>query len=323
MAGMSSRAEVAPPAPALPTREEIANAYALINRLVRRTPVVDVALPDGRPVTLKLELLQHTGSFKPRGAFTTVLAAPEAPHTLVAASGGNHGLAVAHVGRTLGIPARVFVPETTPAAKVARLRALGAEVTLAGQVYADALIASASAAAAPGAMTLHAYDAPGTVTGQGTVGLELDEQCDPTTVLVAVGGGGLISGIATWFAGTDTQVVAVEPENCDALAAALDAGRPVATRPSGVAVDSLGASTIGSICFQVAHTTGMPIVRITDDDIIAARTWLWRELRVAAEPGGAAALAALLSGAWEPDEGERVAVVVCGANADPSDLPLD
>jgi threonine dehydratase len=307
----------------IPARAEIAAAADLIGGHVRRTPVIDVALPDGRPVTLKLELLQHTGSFKPRGAFTSVLTSPEPPRVLVAASGGNHGLAVAYVGRTLGIPTRIFVPETAPGAKVARLRALGAEVTRVGQVYADALLASASAAAAPGALALHAYDAPGTVTGQGTVGLELEQQCGPTTVLVAVGGGGLIGGIGSWFAGTGTRVVGVEPEGCDALAAALAAGRPVVTHPSGVAVDSLGASIIGSICFAVAHSTGMAAVRVPDDAIREARTWLWRELRLATEPGGATALAALLSGVCRPAEGERVAVVVCGANADPSDLPLD
>jgi threonine dehydratase len=241
----------------------------------------------------------------------------------VAASGGNHGLAVAHVGRTLGIPTQIFVPEIAPRVKVARLRALGAEVTQVGQVYADALVASASAAAAPGALTLHAYDAPATVTGQGTVGVELEQQCGPTTVLVAVGGGGLIGGIGSWFAGAGTRVVGVEPEGCDALCAALEAGEPVATSPAGVAVDSLGASTIGSICFEVARATGMTAVRVPDDAIREARRWLWRELRVAAEPGGATALAALLCGAQRPAEGERVAVVVCGANADPSDLPLD
>jgi threonine dehydratase len=319
---VSSISDTSSEVSAPPSRQEIAAAYALAGPYLRRTPVIDVALPDGRPVTLKLELLQHTGSFKPRGAFTSVLTAPERPRTLVAASGGNHGLAVAHVGRTLGIPARVFVPETAPDAKVSRLRALGAEVHQVGQVYADAFVASAAAAQEPGAMALHAYDAPGTVTGQGTVAMELDEQCDADTVLVAVGGGGLIGGVASWFAGSGTRVVAVEPEGCAALSAALDAGRPVATHPTGIAVDSLGASTIGSICFAVARATGMPAVRVPDDAIAEARTWLWRELRLAAEPGGATALAALLCGAWQPD-GERVAVVVCGANADPSDLPLD
>jgi threonine dehydratase len=311
------------PPTTIPTRDDIAAASDLIGGYVRRTPVIDVTLPDGRPVTLKLELLQHTGSFKPRGAFASVLGAGERPRTLVAASGGNHGLAVAYVGRALGIPAQVFVPETAPRAKVARLHALGAEVTQVGEVYAEAFAASAVAAAEPGALALHAYDAPATVTGQGTVGLELEQQGAPTTVLVAVGGGGLIGGIGAWFAGTGTRVVGVEPEGCDALSAALEAGSPVATRPTGVAVDSLGASTIGSICFEVARTTGMSALRVRDDAVTAARTWLWRELRVAAEPGGAAALAALLSGAHRPADDERVAVVVCGANADPSDLPLD
>jgi threonine dehydratase len=316
---VSAGAEVA----TVPTRADIAAAAELIDGSVRRTPVIDVVLPDDRPVTLKLELLQHTGSFKPRGAFTSVLGAPSPPRTLVAASGGNHGLAVAHVGRSLGIPARIFVPETAPGAKVARLRALGAEVTQVGQVYADAFLASAAAAAEEGALVLHAYDAPATVTGQGTVGLELEQQCAPTTVLVAVGGGGLVGGIGAWFAGTGTRVVGVEPEGCDALTAALEAGRPVATSPTGVAVDSLGASTIGSICFEVARATGMSTVRVTDAAIRAARTWLWRELRLAAEPGGVTALAALLSGALRPADGDRVAVVVCGANADPADLPLN
>jgi threonine dehydratase len=320
---VSSAQDTAAGVAAPPTREQIADAHAVVRPYLRRTPVMDVPLPDGRPVTLKLELLQHTGSFKPRGAFTTVLTAPERPRTLVAASGGNHGLAVAYVGRTLGIPARVFVPETAPQAKVSRLRALGAEVTQVGQVYADALIASAEAAAEPGAMALHAYDAPATVTGQGTLGLELDEQCDTDTVLVAVGGGGLIGGVASWFAGSGTRVVAVEPEGCDALSAALEAGQPVATHPTGIAVDSLGASTIGSICFAVAQATNMPAVRVSDDAIRTARIWLWRELRLATEPGGATALAALLSEAWQPEDGERVTVVVCGANADPSDLPMD
>jgi threonine dehydratase len=302
------------------TRDDVARAADLVAGRVRRTPVLDVVLPSGRPVTLKLELFQHTGSFKPRGAFTTVLSAEERPSLLVAASGGNHGLAVAHVGRELGIAAAVFVPETAPPVKVSRLRSLGADVVQVGSTYAEALAATVEDAARPGALAIHAYDAPGTVAGQGTVGLEVDEDVRPDTVLVAVGGGGLVGGIATWFEGSATRVVAVEPRTANALNAALAQGTPVAITPSGVAADSLGASTVGSIAFDVATRTGMRSVLVDDPAIVAARQWLWREARVASEPGGAAALAALSTGAYEPTEGERVCVVVCGANADPRTL---
>lgn len=302
------------------TRDDIVRAAALVAGRVRRTPVLEVDLPGGGRVVLKLELFQHTGSFKPRGAFTTVLSAASAPSLLVAASGGNHGLAVAHVGREVGIAARVFVPETAPAVKVARLRSLGAEVVQVGTTYAEALAASASSADLPGALGIHAYDAPGTVAGQGTVGLEVEEDARPDTVLVAVGGGGLVGGIATWFEGSRTRIVAVEPRTANALDAALAQGNPVAISPSGVAADSLGASTIGSICLDVARRTGMTSVLVDDDAITAARQWLWREVRLATEPGGATAMAALLSGAYVPADDERVCVVVCGANADPGTL---
>ena len=301
------------------TRSDVARAAELVRGRVRRTPVLEVDVPDCGAVVLKLELLQHTGSFKPRGAFTTVLSAGRRPDLLVAASGGNHGLAVAHVGRVLGIPARIVVPGTAPEIKVRRLRALGADVVQAGTTYAEALAESAEAAARPGALGIHAYDAPGTVAGQGTVGLELEEQARPDTVLVAVGGGGLMGGIATWFDGA-VRIVAVEPRTSNALHQALAAGRPVATTPTGVAADSLGASTVGDIAFDVARRTGVESVLVDDSDVVDARAWLWREVRVAAEPGGAAALAALLSGAYVPDAGERVAVIVCGANADPATL---
>lgn len=303
------------------TRTEIAASAELIAPWVRRTPVIDVAAGEV-PVRLKLELLQHTGSFKPRGAFTAVLSAPERPATLVAASGGNHGLAVAHVGATLGIPARIVVPATAPAAKVSRLRSLGAQVSQVGSSYAEALAASAEAAAEPGALAIHAYDAPATVAGQGTVGMELDEQGPVDTVLVAVGGGGLVGGVTSWLGGA-AQVVAVEPVGCAAMHAALEAGRPVPVQPGGVAADSLGASLVGDLAFAAAVATGVTSVLVSDQDIVAARHWLWRRLRLATEPGGATALAAVLSGAYAPAAGERVAVIVCGANADPADLPLD
>lgn len=302
----------------VPTRERIAATAAAIAPYVRRTPVLDVVVA-GRPVTLKLELLQHAGSFKPRGAFATVLAAAERPDRLVAASGGNHGLAVAHVGATLGIPAEVFVPRTAPAVKVAGLRARGARVHQVGEAYAAAYDASRELAAAPGSLALHAYDAPLTLAGQGTLAAELEEQVGAVdTVVVAVGGGGLAGGIAGWYAGTATRVVAVEPVGCPTLHAALAAGAPVDVVPGGLAADSLGASRIGELGFAALRDATS--VLVGEDDVRAARRWLWDDLRVAAEPGGAAALAALTSGAYVPADGERVAVVVCGGNSDPSDL---
>ncbi|NUL60154.1 serine/threonine dehydratase [Brevibacterium luteolum] len=320
----------------VPTRDEITAAHSLISSRIRRTPLLDITLPDGTPATLKLELFQHTGSFKPRGAFTGALTAAEPPKTLVAASGGNHGLAVAHVASQLGIPARIFVPSTAPQAKVSRLEAMGAEVTITGDVYADAFAASQEAAAQPGALALHAYDSPATVTGQGTLGAELDAQlrsrtgeqhstaaeAEVPTVLVATGGGGLVGGISAWF-GSAAHVVPVEPETCAALHTALRNAERTPITPSGVAADSLGASTIGEICFAIACRNALQPVLVSDAAIREARTWLWRQTRIAAEPGGAAALAALLSGAYQPARGEQITVVVCGANADPSDLPLD
>ncbi|MCE0486836.1 threonine/serine dehydratase [Ornithinimicrobium sediminis] len=306
-------------APAHPTRAQITEARRLVAGHVRRTPVLDVTLDDGRPVTLKLEQLQHTGSFKPRGAFHSVLSAPRRPDLLVAASGGNHGLAVAHVGRSLGIPVQVFVPATAPAVKVARLHALGAQVHQVGERYAEALEASAAAAAAPGALAVHAYDGLPTVTGQGTLAAELEEQTDAGTVLVAVGGGGLIGGVASWWAGR-RRIVAVEPHGCPTMHTALAAGWPVPTAPSGLAADSLGATVVGQVGLAACRAAEAVSVLVGDDDIAQARQWLWRHVRVAAEPGGATALAALLSGAHRPDDAERVCVIVCGANASPADL---
>jgi threonine dehydratase len=302
------------------TRADVARAAVTISGRVRRTPVIDVDLPTGHRVALKLELLQHTGSFKPRGAFTSVLCAPEHPSRLVAASGGNHGLAVAYAGHELGIPATIFVPGATPAMKLNGLRRWGADVVQGGENYAAALAASAADARRPGVLAVHAYDTAETVAGQGTVGLELQEQAPGDVVVVAVGGGGLVAGIATWFEGTSTEIVAVEPRSAAALNAALTQGCPVPISTAGVAADSLGASTVGSIAFDIAQRTSMRSVLVDDDDIVAARHWLWQELRVAAEPGGATALAALLSGAVVPGAGTRVSVVVCGANADPADL---
>jgi threonine dehydratase len=310
----------------VPTYDEVAAARELIAGRVRRTPVVEVEVPTpsgARSVVLKLELLQHSGSFKPRGAFHSVLSGQERPDVLVAASGGNHGLAVAHVGHALGMAARIFVPRSAPAVKVAGIRALGAEVDQVGDTYAEAMAASTEEAGRPGVMALHAYDSWGTVTGQGTLGLEIAEQVvDADTVVVAVGGGGLMAGVATALSGAapGCRVVAVEPRRCPTLSTALQQGAPLAVEVGGVAADSLGASRLGDIASHVARERGVTSVLVDDPAIIAAQRWLWRAARIAAEPGGATALAALLSGAWVPAEGERVCVVVCGGNADPAGL---
>lgn len=301
----------------MPTRDDITAAARRIDGLVRRTPVVDL---DG--VTLKLEMLQHAGSFKPRGAFNTVLAQPSAPERLVAASGGNHGLAVAHVGASLGIPTDIFVPDIAAPVKVAAIRDRGATVHQGGADYAAALAASEALAAQDGVLAVHAYDAPLTLAGQGTVACELSEQSpDLDVVIVAVGGGGLIGGVAAWYAGTATRVVAVEPELCPALHAALAAGEPVPAPVGGIAADALGASQVGLLGFAAAWEARS--VLVSDEDIAVARRTLWRELRLVVEPAGATAYAALQAGAVDLRD-QRVGVIVCGANTDPSDLvPLD
>jgi threonine dehydratase len=302
---------------------DVEAAAGRIGGRVRRTPVLEVdgaELGVGHPVVLKLELLQHAGSFKPRGAFNRVLGEPEPPAALVAASGGNHGVAVAHVGRSLGIPAEVFVPELTPPTKLERIAALGAQLVVGGSVYDDAQAAATARAAETGALLVHPYDHPLVVAGQGTMGRELGEQAtEVDTVLVAVGGGGLIAGVAAWFGGR-VEVVGVEPERIPALYDALAAGHPVDVDVSGIAADSLGARRIGAAPWAVASTLVRQVALVTDDAIREAQRWLWDQVRLVAEPGGAAALAALRSGAYRPRPGERLAVVVCGSNTDPSSV---
>jgi threonine dehydratase len=303
----------------IPTYDDIRRAAELVGPWVRRTPVLDVDV-DGRTVTLKLELLQHAGSFKVRGAFTNVLSAPEPPRRLVAASGGNHGLAVAYAGHALGIETLVFVPSTAPEVKVRAIAGLGAQVTQVGTTYAEALEASLEAAEQPGVLALHAYDSWATVAGQGTLGLELAGQVpDLDTVLVAVGGGGLVSGVAGALAG-QASVVGVEPTTCPTLHTALAEGGPVRVEVGGVAADALGASRLGDIAFASATRLETGSVLVEDDAIREARQWLWDHVRLAAEPAGAAALGALLTGAYAPHEDERVCVIVCGGNADPTGL---
>ncbi|RCG28381.1 threonine/serine dehydratase [Sphaerisporangium album] len=302
------------------TRRDVEEADARIAGRVRRTPVIE-----GEPgLVLKLESLQHAGSFKVRGAFNRILGAGPTPDAgVIAASGGNHGVAVAYAARVLGVRAEIFVPEVCAPIKVAGLRALGAHVTQTGAIFADAYEASAKRAAETGALEIHAYDQPEVVAGQGTLGLELIGQARTLggvdTILVAVGGGGLIAGVAAAVAG-EARVVAVEPERIPTLHDAMAHGGPVAVEVSGVGADALGASRAGRIAYETARAAGVRALLVTDEAITEARRELWRDYRLATEHAGATALAALRSGAYTPDPGERVAVVVCGANTDPSTL---
>jgi threonine dehydratase len=269
-------------------------------------------------VTLKLELLQHAGSFKPRGAFNRLLSAERPAGGVIAASGGNHGAAVAYAARSLGLVAEIFVPTGTPSAKVARIASYGARVVQGGETYAEALMASRVRQAETGAMEIHAYDHADVLAGQGTVGREFElDAPELTHVLVAAGGGGLIGGVAAWYAGS-AAVVSVEPEGCPALHDALLAGQPVNAPVGGLAADSLGARQVGALMFPIAQRFVGQAVLVADEAIVAAQRLLWDQFRLVAEPGGATALAALLSGRFVPPAGARVGVVVCGANTDPA-----
>jgi threonine dehydratase len=302
-------------------RFSIQSAAARLAPHVRNTPCLRL---DGAefgvaaPVTLKLELLQHTGSFKPRGAFNRLLTADVPPSGVIAASGGNHGAAVAYAARALGITAEIFVPAGTPEAKLTRIASYGARVVRGGEAYADALAASRERQAETGALEVHAYDHEAVLTGQGTVGREFEHAApDLTHILVATGGGGLIGGIAAWYA-RSAQIVSVEPEGCPGLHDALRAGHPVDAPVGGLAADALGARRVGSLMFDIARQTGVTAVLVENAAILAAQRFLWDRLRLIAEPGGATALAALLSGRFVPPTGARIGVLVCGANTDPA-----
>jgi threonine dehydratase len=302
-------------------RRGITAAHDLIRPYVRLTPTIEVDSADFglRPsyaLSLKLELLQHTGSFKPRGAFTNLLQRQVPPVGVVAASGGNHGAAVAFAAMRLGVPAKIFVPTVASATKVQVISACGADVVVQGDRYADALAASERWAETSGALRIHAYDQPETLLGQGTVGIELEQQAPQlTTLLVAVGGGGLLGGIAAWYAGGGPiRLVAVEPEAAPTLASALAAGHPVDAPAGGIAADSLAPRRVGELMFPLAQEHLAASVLVSDEAIRRAQEELWRVLRLVAEPGGAAALAALLSGRYVPRAGERVGIVVCGGN---------
>lgn len=301
---------------------DVERAYDLIRPYVRRTPVLhlDSGEIDGidQPVTLKLELLQHAGSFKPRGAFHRVLTSSVPAAGLIAASGGNHGAAVAHVGRSLGHRAEIFMPATSPAMKAERIRSLGGSVVIGGARYDDAQAAANDRQAETGALMIHPYNHVDTVAGAGTCALELVDQAGAfDTVLVATGGGGLTAGTAAYL-GRSTRVVSVEPATSRCLAAGLEAGRPVTVEVEGVAIDSLGARQVGDVPFAVCVANGVEAVTVSDEAIVTAQRTLWAALRLVVEPGGAAALAALQSGAYRAQPGERITVIVCGANCDPS-----
>jgi threonine dehydratase len=306
------------------SRAAIARAAALIRPHVRETPVL--ALPSGGfghpgPLSLKLEFLQHAGSFKSRGAFTHLLTREVGPGGVTAASGGNHGAAVAYAARALGHRATIFVPEISPPAKVNLIKAFGADVVIGGKRYDDAQAACDAHAAATGALKIHPFEAAETQAGQGTVAREWDRQAGALdTVLVAAGGGGLVAGMACWWRGR-VRVVAVEPENSRALHAALEAGGPVPVPVESLAADSLGARQVGVTVHAAAAAFVDRVALVPDKAIISAMRALWLEFRVAVEPGGAAALAALLCGAYRPAPGERLGVLVCGANVDPGRFP--
>jgi threonine dehydratase len=303
------------------TQSDVVAAYDRIAGSIRHTPVLCVTdARHGGPVWLKLEYLQHAGSFKARGALNRILAAAEAGELtdagVIVASGGNAGLAVAYVARNLKVRVEVFVPTTAPQPKVTKLRALGADVTQVGSEYAEAYRAARTREVETGALYCHAYDQPEMVAGNGTLALELQADIGEfDTVVAAVGGGGLMAGITVALNGA-ARVVAVEPYAAPTLHAALAAGRPVTVDVGGIAADSLGARQIGDIAFDVAQRFDVHSVLVSDDALVAARQLLWDDYRIVVEHGTAAALAALSGGAYEPEPGERVVVVLCGANTD-------
>jgi threonine dehydratase len=301
------------------TPESIAKTERLIRPHVRHTPVLRVDMADfglaQRPIDLKLECLQHSGSFKARGAFANLLTRPVPEAGVVAASGGNHGAAVAYAAMRLKTPATIFVPSVTSSAKTERIRSYGAALVVTGERYADALAASQQFARERGALSIHAFDQPETLLGQGSLGVEIEADLPAIdTLLVAVGGGGLIGGVAAWFGGR-IKIVAVEPEGSPTLWRAFEAGRPVDAEAEGIAADSLAPKRVGEIMFPIARALVERSVLVADDDIRAAQRALWDKVRVVTEPGGAAAFAALLSGKFAPAPDERVAVLLCGANS--------
>ncbi len=309
------------------SRDDIRRCYEVIRPYIRRTPVVQVELSEldeSAPVlpaaTLKLEQLQCAGSFKARGAFTNLLLRDVPAAGVVAASGGNHGVAVAYAARRRGVPAKIFVPTVSAPAKIERIRRLGADLVVTGDRYADALAAAQEWVRSSGALSVHAYDQRETILGQGTVGLELAEQAGALdTVLVPVGGGGLISGVASWFTG-DVRVIGVEPDGAPTLSYARAEGRPVDAPAGSVAADALAPRQVGELVFPITQAYVDDVVLVDDASILAAQRALWQAFRIAAEPAASVGIAALLAGAYKPAPGEQVAVVISGANMSPSRL---
>lgn len=303
-------------------RDEIDQAAERISAHVRHTPVIELAAElfgTPQPVTAKLELMQHMGSFKPRGAFNRMLAASIPDAGVIAASGGNHGMAVAYAARQLGVTAEIFVPEVAPKIKVDKLHELGATVHVIGGIYDNAYIECATRAEQSGALLVHAFNDRDVLAGQGTMAREITgDVTDVDTVLIAAGGGGLAAGAAAWFGADGPNLVVVEPATSCCYNAAVAAGKPVKIEAAGVAVDSLGAGIVGEMAFELLAGVGAASVTVTDQSIVETQRLLWDRLRLVVEPGGAAAAAALLSGAYIPAEDEQVVVVVCGSNCDPA-----
>lgn len=299
-------------------RARISATERVIRPYIRRTPIIAVEGSEFglncASIIFKLELFQHAGSFKARGAFANLLTRDVPLAGVVAASGGNHGAAVAYAAKKLGKPAKIFVPSVASAEKIERIRSYGAELVIAGERYADALAASEIWAKESGALTVHAYDQIETLLGQGTVGLEFEEQYpELDSLLVAVGGGGLIAGVASWYANR-IKIVGVEPELAPTLANALQAGKPVDSPAGGIAADSLAPKRVGELMFPIAQSAVESVVLVPDEKILEAQDLLWKTLRIVTEPGGAAAFAALLSHRYQPEPEERVGVLVCGGN---------
>jgi threonine dehydratase len=302
------------------TRKEILATYDTIRPWIRRTPVVQLELGELPSVTLKLEQLQCAGSFKARGAFANLLLREVPAAGVVAASGGNHGVAVAYAANRRGVPARIFVPTVSAPAKMERIRQLGAELVVTGDRYADALAAAQDWVASSGAMSVHAFDQRETLLGQGTLGLELARQTEQLdTVLVAVGGGGLIGGVAAWFGGA-TRVIGVEPDGAPTLTLARAAGQPADAPAEGVAADALAPRRVGELMFPIAQAYVEEVALVDDPSILAAQRLLWQAARIAAEPAASVGIAALLTGAYKPAPGEHVTVVISGANMSPGQL---
>ena len=299
-------------------RDQIQAVEQIIRPHVRRTPVLAVAGADFRldsiSLIFKLEFLQHAGSFKARGAFANLLTRKIPPAGIVAASGGNHGVAIAFAAMKLGVPARIFLPTVASPEKIERIRGFGVDLVITGELYADALAASKTWAAQSGAMQIHAYDQLETLLGQATVGLEFEQQCPGLeTLLVAVGGGGLIGGVASWYAGK-VKIIGVEPQAAPTLSNALRAGRPVDSPAGGIAADSLAPRRVGELMFPIAQKYVDRVILVADEEIAQAQEALWATLRAVTEPGGAAAFAALLSRRYQPRPQERVGVLLCGGN---------